>query len=137
VTPDRVPQLRALLPWVPSRRARWSAVCSGCCPIASTRGLQDLVDERRLCGARRCLDAQCLGDCEQLLFVLGFEHRLFESFRGHRPPAFWERRRARRANERTTGGPTTEMIRPRRATARYVNLNGCSEIVRESGQLEL
>jgi len=29
------------------------------------------------------------------------------------------------------------MIRPRRATARYVNLNGCSEIVRESGQLEL
>jgi hypothetical protein len=30
------------------------------------------------------------------------------------------------------------MIRPRRATAgRHVNLNGCSEIVRESGQVEL
>jgi hypothetical protein len=29
------------------------------------------------------------------------------------------------------------MIRTRRATVRYVNLNSCSEIVRESGQIEL
>ncbi len=60
----------------------------------STRGLEDLADQGRL----RCpgvgLYAQGLGDSEQLLLVLAVEHRRFERFRGHRPPAFVERRRS-------------------------------------------